>query len=166
MPVEAQSGVTAIAGGDGHALALKDGQVIAWGLRGDEQATVPVEAQSGVTAIAAGSVSMAIKDVRVIAWTSDGSAQAPVPFAALSGLPAGGPPRIPYWHAGILHVRGIEIKTPFPVGEIQVAGDTVIIASQLDGNDDQVWALVTARDRRIRTESGPGWPIRVLSRLA
>jgi alpha-tubulin suppressor-like RCC1 family protein len=46
--------VTAIASGRYHALALKDGKVIAWGDNGSGQTTVPVEAQSGVTVIASG----------------------------------------------------------------------------------------------------------------
>jgi hypothetical protein len=48
------SGVTAIAAGGGHSLALKtDGTVVGWGHDGDGQATVPA-GLTGVTAIAAG----------------------------------------------------------------------------------------------------------------
>jgi hypothetical protein len=55
VPVGAQSGVTAIAAGDGHAVALKnDGSVLAWGYNVVGQTNVPVAAQSGVIAIAAG----------------------------------------------------------------------------------------------------------------
>ena len=57
VPFAAQSGVTAIATGDYHTVALKhDGSVVAWGDNGYDygQTTVPVAAQSGVTAIAAG----------------------------------------------------------------------------------------------------------------
>lgn len=55
VPVAAQSGVTAIAAGAGHTVALKnDGSVVAWGFNEYGQATVPVEAQSKVEAIAAG----------------------------------------------------------------------------------------------------------------
>jgi hypothetical protein len=52
------SGVTAIAAGDFHSLALKsDGSVLAWGCADGAnygQCTVPAGAGSGVTAIAAG----------------------------------------------------------------------------------------------------------------
>ena len=48
------SGVTAIAGGSVHAVALKsDGTVVAWGENSQGQTTVPV-GLDGVTAIAAG----------------------------------------------------------------------------------------------------------------
>lgn len=53
MPVQAQSGVTAIAAGENHTVALKDdGSVVAWGLNDHGQTTIPIAAQSGVTAIA------------------------------------------------------------------------------------------------------------------
>ncbi|MBI5774936.1 MAG: hypothetical protein HZA89_14495 [Verrucomicrobia bacterium] len=53
-PVAAQSGVTAIAAGVLHTVALKnDGSVLAWGDNIYGQTNVPVSAQSGVTAIAA-----------------------------------------------------------------------------------------------------------------
>ncbi len=45
VPVAAQSGVTAIAAGEAHTLALKnDGSLIAWGYNGSGQTTVPVAA--------------------------------------------------------------------------------------------------------------------------
>ena len=73
VPVTALSGVTAIAAGDNHTVALKDdGSVIAWGAGtvnnpGDDnqdygQSIVPLAAQSGVNAIAAGVVSFS--DIR------------------------------------------------------------------------------------------------------
>jgi alpha-tubulin suppressor-like RCC1 family protein len=57
VPAAAASGVTAIAAGYFHSLALKqDGSVLAWGCDGSDngQCTVPAEASTGVTAIAAG----------------------------------------------------------------------------------------------------------------
>jgi Calx-beta domain len=54
VPLEASSGVDAIAAGYDFSMALKDGKVIAWGGSWAGQATVPPAAQSSVTAIAAG----------------------------------------------------------------------------------------------------------------
>jgi len=57
VPAAAASGVTAIAAGSFHSLALKqDGSVIAWGCVGSDngQCSVPAEASTGVMAIAAG----------------------------------------------------------------------------------------------------------------
>jgi hypothetical protein len=56
VPAEAGSGVTAISAGVFHALALKDGRVLAWGCREADagQCTVPGIAGSGITAVAAG----------------------------------------------------------------------------------------------------------------
>src|SRR6185503_11571583 len=54
-PFAAQSGVTAIAAGWVHTVALRnDGSVVAWGGNDTGETTVPVVAQSGVTAVAAG----------------------------------------------------------------------------------------------------------------
>src|SRR5580765_6714194 len=54
VPVAAQSGVTAIAAGISHTVALKaDGSVVEWRLYCCGQTNVPVAPQSGVTAIAA-----------------------------------------------------------------------------------------------------------------
>ena len=67
VPVEARSGVTAIAAGAAHTVVLKnDGSVVAWGFT----EPVPVEAQNGVTAIAAGSQhTIALKnDGTLVAW--------------------------------------------------------------------------------------------------
>jgi hypothetical protein len=87
VPLRAQSGVTAIAAGLNHSLALKDGRVIAWGYNHFGQATVPVDAQSGVTAIAAGAnFSLALKDGGVIGWGDNTYGQTTVPVAAQSGV--------------------------------------------------------------------------------
>ena len=54
VPKAALSGVTAIAGGDSHSLALlSDGAVVGWGYNDNGQTTVPA-GLSGVTAIAGG----------------------------------------------------------------------------------------------------------------
>jgi hypothetical protein len=83
------SGVTAIAAGQYHSLALKsDGTVVAWGDDTDGQTTVPT-GLSGVIAIAAGGWhSLALKsDGTVVAWGSDFEGETDVP-AGLSGVTA------------------------------------------------------------------------------
>ncbi|MFO1500089.1 MAG: hypothetical protein U1G07_17155 [Verrucomicrobiota bacterium] len=89
VPVAAQTGVRAIAGGYYYTVALKnDGSVISWG--NTYQTTVPDEVQSGVTAIAAGHThTVALKnDGTVVAWGHNGYGQTRVPLAAQSGVMA------------------------------------------------------------------------------
>jgi PKD repeat protein len=89
VPPAAQSGVTAIAGGEGHSLALTNtGEVIAWGDNYYGQCTVPPAAASGVIAIAAGdSHSLALTSAgEVIAWGYNFQGQCSVPTAAESGV--------------------------------------------------------------------------------
>ena len=56
IPASANSGVSAIAGGYGHTIALKGGAVLAWGYNYYGQCTIPASASSGVSAIAGGYV--------------------------------------------------------------------------------------------------------------
>ncbi len=91
VPAGAQTGVTAIAGGMYHTVALKsDGSVIAWGWNSYGQTNVPAGAQTGVTAIAAGgSHTVALKsDGSVLAWGDNRSGQTTVPAGAESGVTA------------------------------------------------------------------------------
>jgi hypothetical protein len=64
------SGVSAIAVGQWHSVALKNGSVMAWGYNFYGQANVPFAAWSGVIAIAAGNTyTLALKtDGTVLAW--------------------------------------------------------------------------------------------------
>jgi len=95
------SGVTAIAGGGFHSLALKsDGTVWAWGYNADGElgngtftnsnAPVQVLGLSGVTAIAGGGFhSLALKsDGTVWAWGYNAGGNAPVQVLGLSGMTA------------------------------------------------------------------------------
>lgn len=87
VPIVAQSGVTAIAAGNTHTLALRDGAVAAWGSNGSRETTVPTLAKSGVTAIAAAfESSLAVSVGRVIAWGSNSNGQRDVPVEAESSV--------------------------------------------------------------------------------
>jgi len=91
IPLEAQSGVTAIAAGWEHTVALRnDGSVVAWGPNDHGETTVPVAAQSGVTAVAAGGGhTVALRnDGSVVAWGLNDYGQTTVPVAAQSGVTA------------------------------------------------------------------------------
>ena len=101
IPTDAQSGVSAIAAGDWHTIALKAGTVLAWGGNPDGQCNIPAFANSGVSAIAGGYYhTIALKDGAVLAWgagttlqkvsenDSFNSGQSIVPTAALSGVTA------------------------------------------------------------------------------
>ena len=82
IPQSAQSGVTAIAAGYYHSLALKsDGSVVGWGNNDYGQINIPQSAQSGVTAIAAGQYhSLALKsDGSVVGWGYNGNGQISIP---------------------------------------------------------------------------------------
>lgn len=73
VPAEATSGVDAIAAGQNVSLAVKDGQVIAWGRPpswGTNATNVPDEAKSGVVSVATnGHDALAVKsDGTVIQW--------------------------------------------------------------------------------------------------
>ena len=81
------SGVTAIAAGRMHTVALKsDGTVVAWGENGAGQTAVPA-GLSGVTAIAGGDQhTVALKqDGTVVAWGDNSGGQTNIP-AGLSGV--------------------------------------------------------------------------------
>ena len=73
---------------------------------------------------------------------------------SIGDLPAGTPPLTAYWHDGVLHVRDVEIETPFPVGSIEAAGDTVMVGGRPDKNGEVArWALV--RGDRLEPLHGP-----------
>ena len=76
IPAAALSGVTAIAGGDDHTVALKDGRVLVWGSKSFNKLVIPTGAQSGVTAIASGDNHIiTLKGGQVICWGANGDGQ-------------------------------------------------------------------------------------------
>ena len=85
----ALAGVSAIAGGFQHTIALKDGAVLAWGYNFDGQCTIPASASSGVSHIAGGGYhTFALKDGAVLAWGYNCSGECNIPAAANSGVSA------------------------------------------------------------------------------
>ncbi len=89
VPSSALSGVTAIAGGNFHTSAIKDGSVLTWGYTLYGICNVPEDAKSGVSAIACGSVhTIALKGGTVLAWGSNEYGQCNIPFDARSGVTA------------------------------------------------------------------------------
>jgi hypothetical protein len=122
------SGVTAVAAGLAHSLALKDdGTVVAWGCVGDDfgQCSVP-SGLSGVTAIAAGNeFSLAVKDDgTVVAWTCalGNFGQCSVP----SGLS-----RVTAIAASLAHSLAlVEPMTPAPCRVPKVVGKPVASAKR------------------------------------
>jgi len=80
-PSTARTGLTAIAAGHSHSLAVKGGRVIAWGRNTWGQTIVPTTARSNVTAVSAGfDHSLALKsDGTVVCWGSNHTGQCTVP---------------------------------------------------------------------------------------
>ena len=77
------------------------------------------------------------------AVVSGRNAGTPEPADPVDPPKISGPPLTPYWHDGVLHVRDVEIETPWRRSpSIEVAGDTVLAG--LDGyrGVDPGWALV------------------------
>ena len=89
IPASANSGVTAIAGGYGHTIALKGGAVLAWGRNYEGQCDIPASANSGISAIAGGEMhTIALKDGAVLAWGYNVNGQCTIPASANSGVSA------------------------------------------------------------------------------
>ena len=83
------SGVSAIAGGEYHTIALKGGAVLGWGRNEYGQLYIPTDALSGVTAIACGySHTIALKGGAVLAWGRNDKGQCNIPASATSGVTA------------------------------------------------------------------------------
>jgi alpha-tubulin suppressor-like RCC1 family protein len=88
-PISTSTGITAIAAGSWHGLAISaTGGVIAWGRNDYGQSTVPQIAMSNVIAVAAGrqhSIAL-LASGRVIAWGDNSKHQLDVPIQATSGV--------------------------------------------------------------------------------
>ena len=89
IPASANSGVSAVAGGAHHTIALRDGAVLAWGYNDYGQCTIPNSANSGVSAIAGGTWhTIALKGGSVLAWGHNDHGQCTIPDSANSGVSA------------------------------------------------------------------------------
>ena len=86
VPTNVMNGVTAIAAGYFHSMAILDGRAWVWGDNTYGQTNVPASAQSGVTQVAGGiSFSLALKaGGEVIPWGS-GVISSNMPVAATGG---------------------------------------------------------------------------------
>ncbi len=87
IPAARGTGITDIAAGGAHSLALRNGGVVHWG---HAAGTPPDGLSSGVTAITAGNNSnLALKNGGVVAWrASNRSGQKNVPASATNGITA------------------------------------------------------------------------------
>ncbi len=91
LSVSALDGVSAIAAGYRHALAVRaNGEAFGWGWNDFGQSDVPVEGRSGAVEVSAGANhSLILKaDGTVIGWGNDVHGQATVPVEARSGVVA------------------------------------------------------------------------------
>ena len=89
IPTAALSGVSAIAGGGYHTIALKNSAVLVWGNNDSGQRNIPASANSGVSAIAGGGYhTAALKGGAVLAWGSNSHYQCTIPASASSGVSA------------------------------------------------------------------------------
>ena len=123
------TGVTAIAAGESHSLALSAGTVVAWGSNAAGQTTVPAAALSGITAIAAGwNHSLALKsDGTVLAWglNTGGQCTVPADLSGVIGIGAGDTYSLALKSDGTLVAWGFEAPvhpvTSVPGGATEVA---------------------------------------------
>lgn len=105
VPTNVMAGVTNIAAGYHHSLAVKNGQVWGWGLNTSGQTTVPVSAQSDVKQVAGGEAfSLALKSNGAVVGWGAGLIATNIPAAATSGVSqiAAGE-----WHALALKNGGV-----------------------------------------------------------
>ncbi|GAA4406558.1 hypothetical protein GCM10023168_21610 [Fodinibacter luteus] len=65
--------------------------------------------------------------------------------AWMDDLPVGEPPLSPYWHDGVLHVRGVQVPAPYASVTLEAAGETVLVAGETrfeEGGASPQWMLV------------------------
>ncbi len=94
IPIAAHSGVTSIAAGPSHVLAIKAGSVLCWGSDLSKQCSGKPAGLNGVVAVAAGNgYSLALKSSgKVIGWGKNTAGQVSIPSTAGShivGISAG-----------------------------------------------------------------------------
>ena len=86
----------------------------------------------------------------------------------IDALPVGEPPATPYWHEGMLYVRGEQIPAPYGVGSILVAGDTVLLTGYRDQVTD-AQSVIVRGDRLVPVPVPAGasvWGLSVDGRIA
>ncbi len=139
VPTNAMSGASAIAAGNFHSLAVKDGRVWTWGKNDFGQTNTPLGAQSDVVRVAAGaSFSMALKSSGdVVVWGAPLLASN-IPPAALSGVSdiAAG-----QWHALALKDGGIIAWGSNSYGQCNVPAALSNGVSAIDAGDYYSMAL-------------------------
>jgi hypothetical protein len=159
VPSEALSGVTAIAAGWNHSLALKStGAVLAWGNNGGGQSTVPAAASSGVVQIAAGDTySMALKaDGTIVTWGFT-AVEDPVPVTVVpdgttqvTQIAAGG------YHALALRADSVPVQLARldSAGRLGIGRNAATNALEVEGTASKSTAgsWLANSDRRIKTE--------------
>jgi hypothetical protein len=150
VPIAAQSGVTAIAAGGDHTVALKyDGSVVAWGDNGYGQTTVPLAAQSGVAAIATNyRHTMALKkDRSVVAWGYNAYGQTTVPVAAQSEVTA--------IAAGYFH--SVAISRVAVLLQATRSGGSIVLSWPVDGRSLQTTPQLTTPAIWTDVTNSPVW---------
>ena len=63
--------------------------------------------------------------------------------AWMDDLPVGEPPLTPYWHDGVLHMRGEQVDAPYASVVIEAAGGTVLVGGFADDSrfeEDGTWS--------------------------
>jgi len=131
VPDSAQSGVTAIAGGYFHTIALKNSAVLAWGWNGFGQCTIPDSAQSGVTAIAGGhGHTIALKNGGVLAWGAGTTNTESPPNYGQSIVPASANSGVTAIAAGMYHCIALKDGTVLAWGRNDEGQCSVPIAAQ------------------------------------
>ena len=121
---------------------VADGVAVPWvdldAVRSQARASRRQRVVMAVTAVVAAAIIVTGTAIVMGRETSAPEPADPVGPAQLGGLPL-----TPYWHDGVLHVRGVEIETPWRrIPVIEVAGETVLAGAYGYRGVAPSWALV------------------------